>query len=107
MKSNILSFAGIEDMYSITYQPQESFTVHLQDRNIIFYRRDKLYMTNFGLPVVAVMKALTKAVEARSRAYEPIRNAGYPSYAEVIYLIQDGNFYTHANAHRRGYQESI
>jgi len=27
-KANVLSFSDVEDVYPITYQPQESFTVH-------------------------------------------------------------------------------
>jgi hypothetical protein len=56
-KANILSFAKVEDLYEITYQPQESFTVHLPDRDIVFHRRDKLYVTGFSETVVAVTKA--------------------------------------------------
>jgi hypothetical protein len=41
-KANVLSFSDLEDLYSVTYQPQKSFTVRLPDRDIIFYRRDKL-----------------------------------------------------------------
>jgi hypothetical protein len=88
----VLSFADVEDMYNITYRPQESFTVHLPERDIIFYRRDKLYVADFSRPVVAVTKAYTKAEEARAQAaYEIICNCGYPSITEAIHLIQDGN----------------
>ena len=91
-KANVLSFADVEDMYDITYIPQESFTVHLPERDIIFHRRDKLYVADFSRPIVAVTKAYTKSEEARAQAaYEVIRNCGYPSIAEAIHLIQDGN----------------
>jgi len=89
----VLSFADIEDLYPITYQPQESFTVHLPERDIVFSRRDKLYVADFDVPTVAVTRAHTKAEEARAKAaYEIIHNCGYPSQAEAIHLIQDGNF---------------
>jgi hypothetical protein len=88
-----LSFADVEDLYKITYQPQESFTVHLPDRDIVFHCRNKLYVANFELPVVAATRAYTKAEEARAKeAYDLIRNCVYHSYAEVIHLVQDGNF---------------
>jgi hypothetical protein len=32
--ANVLSFAEVEDHFPITYVPRESFTVHLQDRDI-------------------------------------------------------------------------
>jgi hypothetical protein len=35
-KANVLSFADVEDLYKITYEPHESFTVHLPDRDIVF-----------------------------------------------------------------------
>jgi hypothetical protein len=48
---------------------------------------------DFSKAVVAVTRAYTKAEEARAQAaYEIIRNCGYPSYAEAVHLIQDGNF---------------
>jgi hypothetical protein len=75
-------------MYNITYRPQESFTVHLPERDIVFHWRDKLYVADFSQPIVAV-----KAEEARAQAvYEIIRNCGYPLYTEAVHLIQDGNF---------------
>jgi hypothetical protein len=93
-KANVLSFADVEDMYPITYEPQESFTVHLPDRDIVFSRRDKLHIADFDVErTVAVTRAYTKAEEARAKAaYEIIRNCGYPSQAEAIHLMQDGNF---------------
>ncbi len=56
-KANVLSFADVEDLYKIMYEPQESFTVHLPDRDIVFHRRDKLYVIGFSETVVAVTKA--------------------------------------------------
>ncbi len=39
-----------------------------------------------------MMRAFTKAeIEQARTAYELIRAAGYPSYQEVIHLVQDGN----------------
>lgn len=89
----MLSFADIEDVYPITYRLQESFTVHLPDRDITFYHRNKLYMADFELPVVATTRAYTKAEEVGAKeAYDLICNCGYPSYTEAVHLIQDGNF---------------
>jgi hypothetical protein len=88
-----LSFSDVEDMYEITYQPRKSFTVHLPDRDIVFKRRNKLYVADLEQAVVAVTQAYTKAEEARAKAaYKLVRNCGYPSYPEAVHLIQDGNF---------------
>jgi len=43
-KANILSFAQVEDQYPITYTPQEAFTVHLPKGDIVFRRRDGMYV---------------------------------------------------------------
>jgi hypothetical protein len=92
-KANILNFADVKDLYKITYQPQHSFTVHLPNRDIVFYRRDKLYMADFSEAVVAVTKAYTKAKEARAQAvYKIIRNCRCPLYAEAVHIVQDENF---------------
>jgi hypothetical protein len=41
---------------------------------------------------VYIMQVYTKAEEERAkRAYELVRNSGYPSYQEVIHLVEDGN----------------
>ena len=66
-KANVLSIADIEDLNPITYRLQESFTVHLPDRDITFYHRNKLYVADFELPVAATMRAYTKAEEAGLR----------------------------------------
>ncbi len=53
-----------------------------------------MYVADFDVErTVAVTRAHTKAEEARAKlAYEIIRNCGYPSQAEAIHLVQDGNF---------------
>jgi len=62
--------------------------------SLVVGRRDKLYVADFDVErTVAVTRAHTKAEEARAKvAYEIIRNCGYPSQAEAIHLMQDGNF---------------
>ena len=53
-----------------------------------------MYVADFDVErTIAVTRAHTKAEEARAKlAYEIIRNCGYPSQAEAIHLVQDGNF---------------
>jgi hypothetical protein len=46
-KANILGFTEVEDLYEITYNQGTSLTVHLPDRDIIFKRRNKLYVADF------------------------------------------------------------
>ena len=55
-------------MYPITYQTQESFTVHLHDRDLVFSIREKLYVADFDVErMVAVTMEHTMAEEARAR----------------------------------------
>jgi hypothetical protein len=97
-KANVLSFVEVEDRYRITYVPKEAFIVHLEDRDITFQRRGKLYVAKWedvrGLyTTVREMESLyTKAVVGRARAvYDLLKNAGYPSLDEFIHLVEDGN----------------
>jgi hypothetical protein len=67
-KANVLSFADVKALYEITYQLQQSFPVHLPDRDKVSYRRDKLYVADFSEAIVAVTKAYTKAEKVRAQA---------------------------------------
>jgi len=96
--ANVLSFSEVEDKYHITYVPQESFIVHLEDRDIEFKRRGKLYVAQWE--EVATMLATVKEAEAlyseaeidrAKEAYQLIKNSGYPSMTEIVRLIEDGN----------------
>jgi hypothetical protein len=43
-KVNVLSFADIEDLYEISYVQKEAFVVHMPSGDLVFSRRDKLYV---------------------------------------------------------------
>jgi hypothetical protein len=45
-KANVLSFAAVEDMYEVTYNRGEGFTVHMPEKDIVFKRRDNLYVVD-------------------------------------------------------------
>jgi hypothetical protein len=47
-RANVLSFADVEGLYDVTYDKGKSFTVHLPDRDIVFYRKKKLYVADFS-----------------------------------------------------------
>jgi hypothetical protein len=84
--ANVLSFAEVEDRFPITYIPRESFTVHLQDRDIVFNRRGKMYVADWEQvrSAYATTGVYTKAKELRAkRAYDLLRTSGYPSMTEV------------------------
>lgn len=45
--ANILSMADIEDLYPVTYLQGDSITVHMEDRDVTFVHREKMYVANF------------------------------------------------------------
>jgi hypothetical protein len=94
-RANVLSFADVEDLYDVTYDKGKSFTVHLPDRDIVFYRKKKLYVANFSHLLnerQAFLTMYTKGQEARAKvAYDLVRRSGFPSMQEAIHLVQDGN----------------
>jgi hypothetical protein len=40
--------AAVEDMHLITYMQGESITVHMDTKDVIFVRRDKMYVAEFA-----------------------------------------------------------
>ncbi len=99
-RANVLSFADIEDKYVVVYKEKEAFTVQLNCGKMTdFTRRNKLYVADWqdtGLYMCATVRenksVYTREVVCRAQqAYELVRAAGYPSPAEVLHLVQDGN----------------
>jgi len=91
---NVLSFSDVEELYPITYEPFVGFTVHTPVGDILFEKKGKLHVADFATyGNVLATQVYTKAEMARAHAMqELVRNAGYPSYQELINLLQDGNF---------------
>jgi hypothetical protein len=103
-KANVLSFAEVEDRYDISYVRGESFTVHMPSQDVVFERRNKLYIAEWceereeavdGIANATMQeneRLYTKEEVRRARAaYEFLRNSGYPSMLEAAHLISDGN----------------
>ncbi len=92
--ANVLSFSEVEDKYHITYVPQEAFIIHLPDRDVRFERRGKIYVADWSKSMSAYVTTAVymKAEELwAKRAYELLRTSVYPSMAEAIHLVEDGN----------------
>jgi hypothetical protein len=70
-KANVLSFADVEDLYTITYQPLKRFTVYLPDQDIVFHCRNKWYVADYELPVAVAITACTKT---KTKRPEPRRH---------------------------------
>ena len=94
-KTNILSFAQVEDEYPITYVPQESFTVHLPKGDLVFKRKNGMYVadwTAYRNIFSTTTMVCTKAEEERAhKAYELACISGFPSMNELVHLVDDGN----------------
>ncbi len=94
VRANILSFAAVEDMYNVTYSRGEGFTVHIPERDIVFRRRDNLYIVDWAEvgsvhATVQENESLYSAKQVRRAklAHEFVRNCGYPSPAEAVHII--------------------
>jgi hypothetical protein len=103
-KANVLSFAEVEDRYDISYVRGESFTVHMPSQDVVFERRNKLYVAEWCEErEIAVEGTANTTVQENERlytkeevrkaktAYEFLRNSGYPSMSEAAHLVTDGN----------------
>jgi hypothetical protein len=88
-RANVLSFAAVEDLYEISYVRGEVFVVHMGDRDLVFRRRDCLYVAKWtgkgGMYATVQENELLYTREQVCRAkeaYKLIRNCGYPSPVE-------------------------
>ena len=92
-KANVLSFTAVEDMYEVTYSRGEGFTVHMPDRDIVFRRRDNLYIVDWAEvgnvhATVQENESLYSAEQVRRArlAHEFVRNCGYPSPVDAVHI---------------------
>jgi hypothetical protein len=99
-KANVLSFADVEDLYEISYVQKEAFVVHMPTGDLVFSRRDKLYVAELYEAEERIVQATvrenealyTKAEVKRAKeAYEFMKNSGYPSVGEAVHILTDGN----------------
>ncbi len=70
------------------------FIVHLPDSDGRFECKEKMYIADWSKSISAYVTTgvYMKAEELRAkRAYELLCMSGYPSMAEVIHLVEDGN----------------
>ena len=105
------SMANIEDLYPVTYLQGDSITVHMEDRDVTFVHREKMYVANFtdwivvdearlqeiyqGLSLMTASdresmytrKEVCKALEAG----EFLKSLRYPTEREAISIVRDGN----------------
>jgi hypothetical protein len=88
----------VDVMDEVTYSRGEGFTVHMLERDIVLRRRDNLYVVDWA--EVGTVHATVQEneslysveqVQRAKLAHEFVRNCGYPSPAEAVHIIRDGN----------------
>jgi hypothetical protein len=85
-------------LYEILYSRDEGFTIHMPERDIVFRRKDNLYVLDWA-EVGSVHATIqeneslysTEQVRRAKLAHEFIRNCGYPSPVEAVHIMRDGN----------------
>ena len=106
LMASVLCMSDVEDLYSVSYNQGVSYTVHMPGRDLVFYRRDKLYVANMrdwatdaprGQAMVTTSAEneanfSAKEVARAKEAYQLAANAGYTSEQEALGLVNDGNF---------------
>ena len=106
-RASVLCYSDVEDLYPISNQRGISFTVHTPSRDIVFYKRDKIYLAdfrdwintddNYDSPLSMITTSMNeklytkKQVEKAKEAGLFIKNAGFPSAGEAIKMARAGN----------------
>jgi hypothetical protein len=69
-KVNVLSFANVEDIYRVTYEHKQAFIVHMGARDLVFSRRQKLYVADWGtVATMAVTVQENELLHTREEAH--------------------------------------
>jgi len=100
--ASVLCMSDVEELYPITYDQGKSYTVHMEDKDVVFYNKNKIYVADFsewitegGISMMTVQERESmfskKQVKAAKEAGEFVKNAGYPSEEAAIKLVRDGN----------------
>ena len=100
--ASVLCLSDVEAIYDVTYEPRIGFTVHMKNRDLIFKKHGKIYLADmrdwaiqagYSMMTIQEKEAMytRRQVQAAKKAGEFIENTGYPSQAEAIKLIRDGN----------------
>jgi hypothetical protein len=56
-RANVLSFADVEDLYDTSYVQKEAFVVHMPSEDLVFSRREKLYVAELSEADVGMVQA--------------------------------------------------
>jgi hypothetical protein len=98
-KANVLSFADVEDKYEITYVRGQTFTVHMPEKDVVFERKNKLFVADWCIEGAVANATVCKKEQLYMKeeihrakvVHEFLKCSGYPSIGEATHLIKDGN----------------
>jgi len=103
--------SDVEDIYPVTYVQGKSITVHMDHRDVIFTKRDKMYVADFSDWVVGEQQQVgalktelslmtvseregmyqRKDIPRALEAGEFLKSLGYPTQSEALRIVSDGN----------------
>jgi hypothetical protein len=109
--ANVISMSDVEDKYRMTWIPGESITVHMDEQDLVFKRREKMWVAdlsdwivqeedrtqdnynNLSLLTVQEREDLYTCREVRKaqEVGEFLKSLGYPTQKEAIGIVRDGN----------------
>jgi hypothetical protein len=108
--ANIISMSDVEDKYPMTWIPGESIIVHMDEQDVVFNKKNKMWVADFSdwiveeeelqgirtslsLLTVEEKEALYTRREVRKalEAGEFLRSLGYPTQKEALAIVRDGN----------------
>ncbi len=108
---NIISMAYVEDIYTVTYVQGECIIVHIEDCDVSFEGRDKMYVADFldwivddksrvnqldtGLSYMTAEEReglyTRKELQRTLEAGEFLCTMGYPTEKEAVNMVHDRN----------------
>ena len=103
LMASVLCFADVERLYPISYEQGVSFTVHMKNRDLVFWLRDKFYVADMREWSKGGARALVTTVTANESRYsraevqrartarELVTKSGFSSERDVLGLVNDGN----------------
>jgi hypothetical protein len=106
--ANNISMADVEDKYPMTWVQGESITVHMDEQDVVFTKRNKMWVADFSDWIVeeevgtehAELSLLTvtekealytrREIKKALAAGEFLKSMGYPGQKEAVAIICDG-----------------
>jgi hypothetical protein len=86
----VLSLSDVEDLYKVSYVPDQAFIVHLPSCDLEFKRTGKLYIANFNQILMKVFTCVPKF----GRLKKPMNSSSVATSLpdKEIHLIHDENY---------------